>query len=365
MGSSKKPTPYISIFLQAVSVLSLGSLALLLIPISPAFSAGIASTSVALYLLVIFLISPVLIAKRTDRLTLTLAMSALVAAGVGLMVPQISYINTASKHDVDLRLNIAEYLHFSGYTTQPINAVHRYDSSGGEKLDILEYKSDAQKPLPAVALLHGGGWRYGNHYETGLWPEQLSKAGFRVFSIEYRLANDSYHTWRDAPSDVHNAITYLVENATRLNIDPEQVSLLGQSAGGHLALLEAYTNPAVHSVAAMYPPSDPAADYYSSRDKSAELDFIGGPPSQYSERYKRLTPQLHISENTPPTLLVQGTLDDLVNYHETVELSDELSRNGVSQELILIPFTGHSFENQRGSFSTQIATHAVTRFLKR
>ena len=184
-----------------------------------------------------------------------------------------------------------------------------------------------------------------------------------MFSVQYRLANDSYHTWRDAPSDIHDAYLYLQAEAERLSIGASQIHLIGQSAGGHLALLEAYLHNDAESVTSLYAPIDLALDYATSRDKSSELDFIGGPPKQYPNR--AVSPITYVSSRAPRTLIVQGKTDDLVATKNATLLSTNLTENRIAHELVLLPMTGHSFENQRGGFATQITKERVLRFLSR
>ncbi|TBR16712.1 alpha/beta hydrolase, partial [bacterium] len=176
---------------------------------------------------------------------------------------------------------------------------------------------------------------------------------------------DAYHSWQDAPSDIHEALRYLEDHATELSIDPQSIHLLGQSAGGHLALLEAYRYNQVRSVISLYGPVDLELDYKTSRDISAELDFIGGSPSEYPDRYRSLSPLHAVTPNAPPSLLVQGERDDLVAAQNALILAQALDRHGVPRDVLLLPLTGHSFENQQGGFATQLAAYKVIDFLER
>lgn len=333
----------------------------LIIPFSIAVSAGIASLSaiifsisIALCVLVFFIRPP------RERIYI---IPTLLAACFGLAIPQLAFVVSANKHDVSLSFDPLAYVTFSGETTIQPTKMITYKRDNGRPMQLAYYEAANGGQRPAVLLLHGGGWRYGNHLETGNWPKLLTDAGFHVFSVEYRLSNDTYQTWRDAPADIHQAFTYLQDNAPALSVASNYIHIMGQSAGGHLALLEAYLHNQAASVVSLYAPIDLSLDYETSRDKSAELDLLGGPPSQYASRYQSVSPITYVSAYAPRTLIVQGTTDDLVSPQNATRLAGALTKNNVDHETVLLPMTGHSFENQRGGFATQIAEQSVVRFL--
>lgn len=336
----------------------------MVIPVFTALAAGLAAVSLYVY----GLPGLVLIARifrATGRQRIVVAATAVLAITAAL-VPQAAFLRLAEKQDLSLRFDPVEYVTFSGKTSLEPSRITPYKTTERHVLKAAIYEpADKNGGRPAIVILHGGGWRYGSFLETGEWPRLLTEAGYVVISAEYRLSSDDYHTWQDAPSDVHDAVTFVRTEANRLGIDPDEIDLLGQSAGGHLALLEAYRRQSVRRVVALYPPADLELDYLTSRDKSAELDFIGGPPSQYPDRYRELSPITHIGANTPATLLIQGTSDDLVHPDNSRTLADRLTRSMIPHELLLLPLTGHSFENQRGGFATQLAQQQTIRFLTR
>ena len=126
---------------------------------------------------------------------------------------------------------------------------------------------------PAVVFVHGGGWDQGSPGGS-LLPGWLADRGYVVFDIDYRLATPTSPSWQQATGDVKCAVGWVNDHAARFGVDPERIGLLGSSAGGHLALLAAYstsepalpancqTNDAeVTAVAALNPVSDLAASY--------------------------------------------------------------------------------------------------------
>jgi len=59
--------------------------------------------------------------------------------------------------------------------------------------------------------------------------------GIALFSIAYRLGAQG--GFPQNIRDCRNAIRFIRKNATRFNIDPERIGVMGGSAGGHLSLM--------------------------------------------------------------------------------------------------------------------------------
>ena len=85
---------------------------------------------------------------------------------------------------------------------------------------------------PAALICPGGGYENISFHGEGLvtaW--RLEKAGYRTFILNYRYSPNRY----PAPQlDLALAIKYLRANAAELQINPDDLMILGYSAGGHL-----------------------------------------------------------------------------------------------------------------------------------
>ena len=104
---------------------------------------------------------------------------------------------------------------------------------------------NSSKGVPLVIFVHGGCWlnaydiEHSHALSTG-----LSRSGYAVWSIEYRRTGDAGGGWPGSFDDVALAIRFGLNDLGKhsemsQNIDFENVSLLGHSAGGHLGLLAA------------------------------------------------------------------------------------------------------------------------------
>lgn len=120
-------------------------------------------------------------------------------------------------------------------------------------------------------------------------------------------------------------------NATAYNGDTSRFVVLGDSAGGNLAINTAYKVaaeaiaspcgelPDVAAVAVVYPAVAPEAIFTNTYPITSSLglsfaeDYIGGSPHTVPDRYKSVTSNTWISPAAPPTLVVQGENDHLVS----------------------------------------------------
>ena len=240
-----------------------------------------------------------------------------------------------------------------------------------EKLDLYLPERSPGKLSPAVVIIHGGGWVGGDkgarrEIVTGT---ALAEAGYVGASINYRL--DAADRWPTNLHDCKNAVRWLRVNAERLQVDPARIGVIGGSAGGHLALMVAYT--------AGHPALDPGPLYQGVSDEvSACVDMYGisnlltrqgtdksgKPDGKFSmktnlfpeaagdapEKWKLASPVYHIGKTTPPTLILHGVGDTTVDRDQSKELLAALQAAGVESELIMVEGANHAWSLETADF---------------
>jgi acetyl esterase/lipase len=91
-----------------------------------------------------------------------------------------------------------------------------------------------------IIFLHGSGWVIGDkHLYTQSMFRHLVHQGHMVMDVAYRMYPEVHMS--DMVGDVKRAVAWLKSHAEEYQIDPSRIVLMGASAGGHLALLSAYT----------------------------------------------------------------------------------------------------------------------------
>jgi len=90
------------------------------------------------------------------------------------------------------------------------------------------------KPTALLIWFHGGGWVIGSPELSLAETDRLASLGdTQVLSLDYRMAPE--HPFPAAYDDAVNSVTWAIDHAAELGIDPSQISVGGDSAGGNLA----------------------------------------------------------------------------------------------------------------------------------
>lgn len=123
-----------------------------------------------------------------------------------------------------------------GRSTLTIDDIPYY--ADGETLDVFLPDPRPDRPVPAVVLVHGGGWVGGERGEWVPHAERIVREqGWAAFSIDYDLASTDPKAWPDEFHDVQAAVRFVAGNAAAFGIDATRIAVLGESAGGNLTAL--------------------------------------------------------------------------------------------------------------------------------
>jgi acetyl esterase/lipase len=312
----------------------------------------------------------------------------------------------------DLRSHLRLYRWAPFYRRRRYGALHRDVVFGVNADSGRPLTADLMQPPPGVprtgvgmTFVHGGAWWYGRKNITKFpFFERLVSQGHVVMDINYTLAPHS--SVLGMVKDVKQAILWLKQHAAMFEINPERIVLTGQSAGAQLSLLAAYTpnapafqpegiegDSSVRGVISYQGPPDMVALYHDiqrrfvrlfPKDLVAQLhrllelvsghgqslasgiaSVVGGTPEELPELYRQLSPLTYVGETCPPTLLLQGTHDLLVNFKDVERLYSELRQANVPVIYIPFPHCNHAFEAvlPRLSPPAQTAAYYTERFL--
>ena len=99
----------------------------------------------------------------------------------------------------------------------------------------LYLPKDVSKALPVVILVHGGGWRSGDKQLDGAMAAHLARQGIAAVCMNYRLSGEALYP--AAIQDVKTAIRWVRSQARQFGFEPDNITLIGSSAGGQMVSL--------------------------------------------------------------------------------------------------------------------------------
>ncbi|MFT5889373.1 MAG: acetyl esterase/lipase [Zhongshania sp.] len=190
---------------------------------------------------------------------------------------------------------------------------------------------------PAVVVVHGGGWTSRTGDMSGI-SEKLARAGFVVYNITYRLAPE--HRFPAQVNDVSAALEWLYAHAEDYQIDKNNISGWGYSAGAHLILLAGLDRkqaPFLNSIIAGGTPAD--LTVWPNSAMVAKL--IGEPMIKAEATWREASPVNHVNSKSPPVFLYHGDWDKLVDPEQMAFMKRALDEKNIPVETYSVDFLGH------------------------
>lgn len=226
-------------------------------------------------------------------------------------------------------------------------ADHEYVRHGDRPLTLRLFRPEGAGPFPVIVDLHGGGWGKGDLSECATRDAVFAESGIAAAALDFRQAADRYPS---SSVDVNAAIRWLKTHAAELGLDAGRVGILGQSSGGHLAMLaamrpadprygtaeiagaggvDAPVDATVRCVGVMWPVINPLSRYR----RVVGLRAAGDPPKWVADLPERHevywvteeamaegNPMLALERGeaveTPPALWFQGQPDPVHDYRD-------------------------------------------------
>lgn len=107
---------------------------------------------------------------------------------------------------------------------------------GKEHVDVNLYLLEDGQAHPVVFNIHGGAFIAGDADTLDTQSDRISEAwGVQVVCINYSLAQNGVSI-EDGTQEIVDTILYFREHAAEYHIDPEQMYIMGYSAGGYHAM---------------------------------------------------------------------------------------------------------------------------------
>lgn len=232
-------------------------------------------------------------------------------------------------------------------------------------VDVYEPVRSDQAVMPAVVMIHGGGFvsgskEHGPLSEMAVW---FAERGYVAYSINYRLADDvgtlpdgypeppvavtdkQSQQWRalyPACRDAKAAIRWVRATADDYSIDPDHIAVVGGSAGSNLAIMLGASHPedCVSEIDVETDPTLASTNLDQSSEVATVIDHWGGHAvlsmiELINGGGSRFDP------SDAPVSIVHGTADRTVDFSEAERLRAEYEQTGVAYEWHPLDGAGH------------------------
>jgi acetyl esterase/lipase len=194
---------------------------------------------------------------------------------------------------------------------------------------------------PGIVFFFGGAWEVGTIKSFERQASYLAGRGMVAARADYRVKSRHDVTPKECVEDARSAIRWFRQNAGKLGVDPDRIVASGGSAGGHIA-----------ACTTLRPESELKDEKVSCR---ANALILFNPVLRFGPQMlkrinndeavgKAISPVLHLTKDSPPTLLFYGTDDWLLKQgEEFMQRSKEL---GHRAEMFTAEKQPHGFYNR-------------------
>jgi acetyl esterase/lipase len=284
-----------------------------------------------------------------------------------------------------------------------------YKRAGGVSIDADIYRVNTWDRRPVVVWIHGGALINGHRDWVPDWLlNACSEVGFIVVSVDYRLAPET--KLPEIVSDIEDMFGWLRDSRSRpFSADPERIAVVGESAGGYLALTAGFrVDPRLSAVVSLWGYGDLIGPWYSEPslhpchhevemspeeayqqvsgppiadarrrdgDGSAFYQFCrqrglwpmavsGWDPRREAEKFQPWMPAANVTVAFPPTLLIHGERDTDVPHEQSALMAKEFAEHDVEHRLISIAGAEHVLAGAEPQVVDDAIREAVT-FLER
>lgn len=206
---------------------------------------------------------------------------------------------------------------------------------------------EAGDNLPCIVFIPGSAFHEQNVKERVPGLSYLAQRGFVIAALEYRGSECAPFPAQtlDAKTGVH----YMKKHAKEYGINPENIFLMGDSSGGHTAMMAAFSygvkelenescksdKPIVKGVIDLFGPTnfatmndEPSSQDHRTPDSPEGLEIGGKWVLEHPELVKPATIATYVSKERelPPILMFHGSNDELVPFGQSCELYEALKK---------------------------------------
>jgi acetyl esterase/lipase len=278
----------------------------------------------------------------------------------GITIP-VGLTNSDMEAD-DLEPELAEKLSIDGAQGEGALNLYVFRPENAEEDEVT----------PIIYYIHGGGYQFGNTgmFEGGI--QDIADASHAtVVSVDYTLTTDPSYKYPMELEDAYAGLLYVYEHADELNVDPDNMIIEGESAGGGLTARLALYNKDNGEVplkgqVLVYPMLDYrtggkddiynneyAGEFYWTKENniSGWADLKAGQEKELTDEemiyFSPATATVEQLKGLPEAIVIVGSLDLFCD--EDVDYAKKLMEAGVFTELYVEPGVPHAYDCFEGT----------------
>lgn len=224
------------------------------------------------------------------------------------------------------------------------NGAPNSNGDDSDKAELTVLLPDAKKATGrAIVCCPGGAYSHlAMQHEGTDWQWFFNNQGIALFVLKYRMPRGNYHV---PISDAEEAIRVVRRNAKEWNINPNDVGIMGFSAGGHLA-----STIATHSKGEVKPDFQilfyPVITMVSGfTHKGSHDNFLGKDLSKKEQKRleQEFSNDMQVTRATPRAFIALSDDDHGVLPSNGVNYYVECFRHDVPASLHVYPTGGHGW----------------------
>lgn len=248
----------------------------------------------------------------------------------------------------------AFFLSLGSVRAQAPQKTYVYDTVAGTRL-LMDYYAPAfisTAGAPVLLFIHGGCFSMGSRRDIPADVKKMTEDGFAVFSVDYRPSTVAKYP--AAVTDVQQAVRAIRRSSQRLKLNPGQIFVHGESAGGYLAAIlgvrslpDRQGNLDHHSAPVRF-----VSDWFGRTDFTAPQNtgtdcaegFLGlSRNASTMEAFRRASVTASVHPSAAKFLMIHGSRDQQVYPVHSTNLATALKRLGKSSALYFYQGQGHGF----------------------
>lgn len=216
---------------------------------------------------------------------------------------------------------------------------------------VLDDNTDTEvkQIRPAVLILPGGGFLRTSNRESEPIAMKFTSEGFHAFVLRYSLVPSTHPTQL---LEAALAMNLIRKNAEEWHINPQNVAIIGFSAGGHVAAnlathvsdeieeANGYKADEVRPNALMLAYPVISAGIYAHKPTFDRL-FGNVSEDEREKLVEDLSLEKHVDSKTPPVFIWQTVTDQTVPVENSIMFIDACVKAGVNVEAHLFPKGPH------------------------